>query len=156
MSAGRATVTRCPARTSAGNLLPPNSRTVSAPVNAAPTRTSGPTTTLASSVNAPGNAASERVEQSSTTPRGRVSVTAVAGLTAGCGTFSDPPHAATPSNTIAPTKRLDMHRRLRLARRVGSAGLSYPQPAMRRSDQRRAAVFALYQHDLTGRPLDDA
>jgi transcription antitermination protein NusB len=27
---------------------------------------------------------------------------------------------------------------------------------VRRSDQRRAAVFALYQHDLTGRPLDDA
>ena len=26
---------------------------------------------------------------------------------------------------------------------------------MRRSDQRRAAVFALYQHDLTGRELDD-
>jgi transcription antitermination protein NusB len=26
---------------------------------------------------------------------------------------------------------------------------------MRRSDQRRAAVFALYQHDLTGRPLDE-
>jgi len=26
---------------------------------------------------------------------------------------------------------------------------------MRRSDQRRAAVFALYQHQLTGRPLDD-
>ncbi len=26
---------------------------------------------------------------------------------------------------------------------------------MRRSDQRRRAVFALYQHDLTGRPLDD-
>ena len=26
---------------------------------------------------------------------------------------------------------------------------------MRRSDQRRAAVFALYQHDLTGRALDD-
>ena len=26
----------------------------------------------------------------------------------------------------------------------------------RRSDQRRAAVFALYQHDLTGTPLDDA
>ena len=26
----------------------------------------------------------------------------------------------------------------------------------RRSDQRRAAVFALYQHDVTGRPLDDA
>ena len=26
---------------------------------------------------------------------------------------------------------------------------------MRRSDQRRAAVFALYQHDLTHRPLDD-
>jgi N utilization substance protein B len=25
----------------------------------------------------------------------------------------------------------------------------------RRSDQRRAAVFALYQHDLTARPLDD-
>ena len=25
----------------------------------------------------------------------------------------------------------------------------------RRSDQRRAAVFALYQHDLTGRELDD-
>lgn len=25
----------------------------------------------------------------------------------------------------------------------------------RRSDQRRAAVFALYQHDLTSRPLDD-
>jgi N utilization substance protein B len=25
----------------------------------------------------------------------------------------------------------------------------------RRSDQRRAAIFALYQHDLTGRPLDD-
>jgi transcription antitermination protein NusB len=25
----------------------------------------------------------------------------------------------------------------------------------RRSDQRRGAVFALYQHDLTGRPLDD-
>ncbi|GAC1491394.1 MAG: hypothetical protein NVS1B9_12800 [Solirubrobacteraceae bacterium] len=24
---------------------------------------------------------------------------------------------------------------------------------MRRSDQRRAAVIALYQHDLTGRPL---
>lgn len=24
---------------------------------------------------------------------------------------------------------------------------------MRRADQRRAAVFALYQHDLTGRPL---
>ena len=26
---------------------------------------------------------------------------------------------------------------------------------MRRSDQRKLAVFALYQHDLTGRPLDD-
>src|ERR1700755_875368 len=26
---------------------------------------------------------------------------------------------------------------------------------MRRSDQRRAAVFALYQHDLTRRPLDE-
>ena len=26
---------------------------------------------------------------------------------------------------------------------------------MRRSDQRRGAVFALYQHDLTGRPLDE-
>ncbi|HXE44042.1 MAG TPA: transcription antitermination protein NusB [Conexibacter sp.] len=25
----------------------------------------------------------------------------------------------------------------------------------RRSDQRRRAVFALYQHDLTGRPLDE-
>jgi N utilization substance protein B len=25
----------------------------------------------------------------------------------------------------------------------------------RRSDQRRNAVFALYQHDLTGRPLDE-
>jgi N utilization substance protein B len=25
----------------------------------------------------------------------------------------------------------------------------------RRSDQRRAAVFALYQHQLTGRPLDE-
>ena len=25
----------------------------------------------------------------------------------------------------------------------------------RRSDQRRASVFALYQHDLTGRPLDE-
>jgi N utilization substance protein B len=25
----------------------------------------------------------------------------------------------------------------------------------RRSDQRRQAVFALYQHDLTGRPLDE-
>jgi N utilization substance protein B len=25
----------------------------------------------------------------------------------------------------------------------------------RRSDQRRAAVFALYQHDVTNRPLDD-
>ena len=28
-------------------------------------------------------------------------------------------------------------------------------PMARRTDQRRAAVFALYQHDLTGRPLDD-
>src|SRR2546429_363063 len=27
---------------------------------------------------------------------------------------------------------------------------------MRRSEQRRAAVIALYQHDLTGRPLADA
>jgi N utilization substance protein B len=26
---------------------------------------------------------------------------------------------------------------------------------MRRSEQRRAAVFALYQHDLTGRPLSE-
>ena len=26
---------------------------------------------------------------------------------------------------------------------------------MRRRDQRRAAVVALYQHDLTGRPVDD-
>jgi len=26
---------------------------------------------------------------------------------------------------------------------------------MRRSEQRRAAVIALYQHDLTGRPLED-
>ena len=26
---------------------------------------------------------------------------------------------------------------------------------MRRSQQRRAAVFALYQHDVTGRPLDE-
>jgi transcription antitermination protein NusB len=26
---------------------------------------------------------------------------------------------------------------------------------VKRSEQRRAAVFALYQHDLTGRPLDD-
>lgn len=27
---------------------------------------------------------------------------------------------------------------------------------MRRSEQRRAAVFALYQHDLTGKPIVDA
>ena len=27
---------------------------------------------------------------------------------------------------------------------------------MRRSDQRRAAVFALYQHEVTGRPLEEA
>lgn len=27
---------------------------------------------------------------------------------------------------------------------------------MRRSEQRRAAVFALYQHDLTGKPLSEA
>ena len=27
---------------------------------------------------------------------------------------------------------------------------------MRRSDQRRAAVIAAYQHDLTGQPLDEA
>jgi transcription antitermination protein NusB len=27
---------------------------------------------------------------------------------------------------------------------------------MRRSDQRRAAVFALYQRDVTGRPLDES
>jgi N utilization substance protein B len=27
---------------------------------------------------------------------------------------------------------------------------------MRRTDQRRAAVFALYRHDLTGRPLGEA
>jgi transcription antitermination protein NusB len=27
---------------------------------------------------------------------------------------------------------------------------------MRRRDQRREAVFALYQHDLTGQPLDEA
>jgi transcription antitermination protein NusB len=27
---------------------------------------------------------------------------------------------------------------------------------MRRSDQRRAAVIAVYQHDLTGRPLEQA
>ena len=26
---------------------------------------------------------------------------------------------------------------------------------MRRSDQRRDAVFACYQHDVTGRPLED-
>jgi N utilization substance protein B len=26
---------------------------------------------------------------------------------------------------------------------------------MRRSEQRRKAIFALYQHDLTGRPLDE-
>ena len=26
---------------------------------------------------------------------------------------------------------------------------------MRRSEQRRAAVFAVYEHDVTGRPLDD-
>jgi N utilization substance protein B len=26
---------------------------------------------------------------------------------------------------------------------------------VRRSEQRRAAVFALYQHDVTGRPLDE-
>lgn len=26
---------------------------------------------------------------------------------------------------------------------------------MKRSDQRKQAVFALYQHDLTGRPLED-
>jgi N utilization substance protein B len=26
---------------------------------------------------------------------------------------------------------------------------------MRRSDQRRDAVFAIYQHDVTGRPLDE-
>ena len=30
-----------------------------------------------------------------------------------------------------------------------------PQPMSRRTDQRRAAVFALYQHELTGRALDD-
>jgi N utilization substance protein B len=28
-------------------------------------------------------------------------------------------------------------------------------PVSRRTDQRRAAVFALYQHDVTGRELDD-
>jgi N utilization substance protein B len=26
---------------------------------------------------------------------------------------------------------------------------------MRRSDQRRAAIFALYQHDVTGKPIED-
>ena len=40
--------------------------------------------------------------------------------------------------------------------RVARVGPSVGRLAMRRTDQRRAAVFALYQHDLTGRPLDDA
>jgi transcription antitermination protein NusB len=44
-----------------------------------------------------------------------------------------------------------------VSRRTPSAAGGYPQPGMsRRSDQRRAAVFALYQHDVTGRALDDA
>ena len=43
----------------------------------------------------------------------------------------------------------DKRRRARLAAGVAIAA------TMRRTDQRRAAVFALYQHDLTGRPLDD-
>src|SRR5215207_8288126 len=66
-----ATVTRCPALTSNGNLLPPYSRTVLAGVCAAPTRTSGPTTTLCGSEYAPGKSAIELVEQFSTAPFGR-------------------------------------------------------------------------------------
>ena len=42
-------------------------------------------------------------------------------------------------------------RRVRLAR-VGADGT---ERVARRSDQRRRAVFALYQHDVTGRPLED-
>ena len=41
--------------------------------------------------------------------------------------------------------------RLVAVRRTATLGA----PMARRTDQRRAAVFALYQHDLTGRPLDD-
>jgi len=64
-------VTRWPARTSRGYFWPPKRRTVLAGVEAAPIRTSGPTTMLWRSVKAAGKPASERVEQFSTTPCGR-------------------------------------------------------------------------------------
>ena len=49
------------------------------------------------------------------------------------------------------------HRRRRTGPRVGGGRrpATLRRPMSRRSDQRRAAVFALYQHELTGRSLDD-
>ena len=45
--------------------------------------------------------------------------------------------------------------RVRVDTRSGDVRLAGVASRARRSDQRREAVFALYQHDLTGRPLDE-
>jgi hypothetical protein len=113
MSPGNAMVTRCPARTSTGNLFPPNSRIVDGGVKSAPTRARGPATTLRGSVKASGKFASEFVEQSSTTPCGRAFVTLVAAWTAAWGgarLVSEPPQAASSTAPIAATVSLSMHR----------------------------------------------
>jgi hypothetical protein len=96
----------CPAFTSSGNLLPPNSRTVLAGVEAPPTRTSGPTTTLRGSVKAPGKFASDRVEQSSRAPRDGVvdeetGDTRPRVKTAPSGRGDDPPERSTTAATAA-------------------------------------------------------
>ena len=49
-----------------------------------------------------------------------------------------------------PRPRRHPHRRVRLARLSGPG-----RRGMRRSDQRRAAVFALYQREVTGQPLEE-
>ena len=70
-----------------------------------------------------------------------------------------PPAAATSPPRWRPARRSTC----RCSSTSGTGSRSTPARAptcparevARRSDQRRAAVFALYQHDLTGRPLDD-
>lgn len=72
-------VTRCPAATSTGNLLPPNSRAVAASViRPAPTMASGPTTSLSALVNPCGKPADDCPEHTFTNPVGRSAARAAA------------------------------------------------------------------------------
>ena len=119
-----------------------------------PTRCAGPSpttrSTCCSSTSSPSRPAAARARSSSRSPQ---TEPGLRGDTASGGgnkpatleTGAIDPGAAVRRTSATASRSRHAHRRVHVAR----------VSRVRRSDQRRAAVFALYQHDLTGRELDD-